>query len=34
MVYDIIIPKANKAHEFAPLIEIAEKELENFEEED
>ena len=33
-VYDIIIPKANKAEEFAPLIEIAEKELENFEEEE
>lgn len=34
LVYDIIIPKANKAEEFAPLIEIAEKELENFEEEE
>ena len=32
--YDIIVPKANKAEEFAPLIEIAERELENFEEED
>ena len=32
--YDIIIPKANKAEEFAPLIEIAEKELETFEEEE
>ena len=32
--YDIMIPKANKAEEFAPLIEIAEKELENFEEEE
>ena len=31
MSYDIIIPKANKAAEFAPLIEIAERELENFE---
>jgi len=29
-----MIPKANKAEEFAPLIEIAEKELENFEEEE
>ena len=33
-VFDIIIPKANKAEEFAPLIEIAERELENFEEEE
>ena len=32
--YDIMIPKANKAEEFAPLIEIAEKELENFEDEE
>lgn len=30
---DIIIPKANKAEEFQPLIEIAERELENFEDE-
>jgi len=29
--YDIIIPKANRAEEFAPLIEIAERELEQFE---
>lgn len=29
--YDIILPKANKAEEFAPLIDIAERELENFE---
>jgi hypothetical protein len=34
MSYDIIIPKSNKAEEFAPLIEIAEKELENFENEE
>lgn len=34
MSYDIIIPKANKAEEFAPLIEIAEKELENLENDD
>lgn len=33
-MYNIIIPKANKAEEFAPLIEIAERELENFEEEE
>ncbi|CDW78036.1 UNKNOWN [Stylonychia lemnae] len=31
---DIIIPKANKSEEFAPLIQIAEKELENFEQEE
>lgn len=31
MSYDIIIPKANKAEEFAPLIEIVERELEKFE---
>jgi hypothetical protein len=34
MSYDVIVPKANKANEFAPLIEIAERELENFEEEE
>ena len=33
-MYDVIIPKANKAEEFAPLVEIAEKELENFEEDE
>ena len=33
LAYDIIIPKANKAEEFAPLIDIAERELETFEEE-
>ena len=33
-VYDTIVPKANKSEEFAPLIEIAERELENFEEEE
>eukprot|EP00347_Sterkiella_histriomuscorum_P008976 403343006 len=32
--FDIIIPKANKAEEFAPLIEIAEREVEHFEEEE
>jgi len=34
MAYHIIIPKANKAAEFGPLIELAEKELEIFEEEE
>jgi hypothetical protein len=34
MSYDIIVPKANKAEEFAPLVEIAERELENFEDEE
>lgn len=33
-MYDIIIPKANKAEEFAPLIEIAERELQNFEDDE
>lgn len=33
-VLDIIVPKANKADEFAPLIEIVERELENFEQEE
>ena len=32
--YDIIIPKANKAEEFAPIIDIAEKELELCEEDE
>ena len=31
LTYDIIVPKANKADEFATLIEIVERELENFE---
>ena len=31
LTYDIIVPKANKAEEFATLIEIVERELENFE---
>jgi len=33
MTYDIIVPKANKAAQFAPLAEIADKELENMEDE-
>lgn len=32
--FDIIIPKANRAEEFAPLIEIAERELENLEDDE
>lgn len=32
--YDIIIPKANKAEEFAPIIDIAEKELELYEDDE
>ena len=31
--YDIIIPKSNKYHEFLPLIELAEKEIENLDKE-
>ena len=34
MAYHVIIPKSNKSLEFAPLIELAEKELELFEEEE
>lgn len=32
--YDIIIPKANKADDFGPLIELAERELEHFEDDE
>jgi hypothetical protein len=34
LYYDIIIPKANKAKEFEPLIELAERELENIDDEE